>query len=94
MGLYPTLETCDDHRLQHVTDVKFRLEEERDFRASLYKKYRRGANVVDEIDTALTVASVGLAAPGSCQLSLRCLSPLAFKLERLCAGCWEPAGNL
>ena len=28
----------------------------------MYKKYRRGANVVDGIDTALSMTSVGLAA--------------------------------
>ena len=65
MGLYPPLETTgDNHRLQHVAEVKFRLEKERNFRASLYKKYRRGVNVVDGLDTALSVASVGLAASG------------------------------
>ena len=65
MGLYPPLEkTGDNHRLQHVAEVKFRLEKERNFRASLYKKYRRGVNVVDGLDTALSVASVGLAASG------------------------------
>ena len=30
----------------------------------MYKKYRRGANVADEIDTALSETSVGLAASG------------------------------
>ena len=30
----------------------------------MYKMYRRGANVADEIDTALSVTSVGLAATG------------------------------
>ena len=30
----------------------------------MYKKHRRGANVTDKIDTALSVTSVGLAASG------------------------------
>ena len=30
----------------------------------MYKKYRRGANVADGIDSALSVTSVGLAASG------------------------------
>ena len=64
MGLYPPLESGETHRLQHVAEVRFRLEKERDFRASMYKKYRRGANVVDGIDTTLSVTSVGLAASG------------------------------
>ena len=46
-----------------MAEVRFRLEKERDFRASMYKKYRRGANVVDGIDTALSVTSVGLNRP-------------------------------
>ena len=60
MGLYPPLKSGETHRLQHVAEVRFRLEKERDLRASMYKKYRRGANVVDGIDTALSVTSVGL----------------------------------
>ena len=64
MGLYPPLESGEIHRLQHVAEVRFRLKRERDFRASMYKKYRRGANVADGIDAALAVTSVGLAASG------------------------------
>ena len=95
MGLYPPLESGETHRLQHVAKVRFRLEEERDFRATMYKKYRRGSNVVDGIDTALSVTSAGLAASGldSCQQSLRRLSLLALKPGRLCVDCWGPAGN-
>ena len=95
MGLYPPLDSGETHRLQHVAEVRFRLEKERDFRASMYKKYRRGANVADGIDTALSVTSVGLAASGvrCCQQSSRRLSPLVFKPGRLCVGCWGPAEN-
>ena len=95
MGLYPPLESGETHRLQPVAEVRVRLEKERDFRASMYKKYRRGANVADGIDTALSVTSVGwpLLALGCCQQSPRRLSPLVFKLGRLCVGCWGPAGN-
>ena len=45
MGLYPPLESADRQRLQHIAEVKFRLAKERDFRASMYKKYRRGFNI-------------------------------------------------
>ena len=81
MGLYPPLETGDNHRLQHVTEIKSRLEKERDFRASLYKKYRRGANVVDGLDTALSVASVGLAASGVGLLSTIIAVPSAIGIQ-------------
>ena len=62
MTLYPPLETGNNHRLQHVAEARFRLEKERDFRTSMFKKYRRGANVADGIDTALSMDSVGWAA--------------------------------
>ena len=81
MGLYPPLESGEPHYLQHVAEVRFRLEKERDFRASMYKKYRRGANVVDEIDTALSVTSVGLAASGVGLLSTIIAAPVAIGLQ-------------
>ena len=87
MTLYPPLESGESHRLQHVAEVRFRLEKARDFRASMYKKYRRGANVADGIDTELSVTSVGLAASCVGLLSSRRLSPLVFKPGRLCVGC-------
>ena len=42
MGLYPSLETGDRHRLQHVAEVRSRLEKERDFRASLTRNNGAG----------------------------------------------------
>ena len=81
MGLYPPLETGDNHRLQHVAEVRSRLEQERDFRALLYKKYQRRANVVDRLDTALTAASVGLAASGIGLLSTIIVVPVAVGLQ-------------
>ena len=95
MGLYPPLESRETYRLQHMAEVRFRLEKERDFRALMYKKYRRGANVVDGIDTALSVTSVGLAVSGVGLLSTIITAPvaLAFKPGRLCVDCLGPAGN-
>ena len=81
MGLYPPLESGETHRLQHVAEVRFRLEKERDFRASMYKKYRRRANVVDGIDTALSVTSVDLAASGVGLLSTIIAAPVALGLQ-------------
>ena len=81
MTLYPPLESGETHRLQHVAEVRFRLEKELDFRASMYKKYRRGANVADEIDTALSVTSVGLAASGVGLLSSIIAAPVAIGLQ-------------
>ena len=81
MGLYPPLESGETHSLQHVAEVRFRLEKERDFRTSTYKKYRRGANVVVEIDTVLSVTSVGLAASGVGLLSTIIAAPVALGLQ-------------
>ena len=81
MGLYPPLETGDNHRLQHVAEDRSRLEKKRDFRASLYKKYRRGANVVDGLDTALSVISAALAASGVGLLTTIIVAPVAVGLQ-------------
>ena len=47
----------------------------------MYKKYRRGANVADGIDTALSVTSVGLAASGVGVLSTIIAAPVAISLQ-------------
>ena len=82
MGLYPPLETTgDNHRLQHLPEVRARLEMERDFRASLYKKYRRGANVVDGLDTRLSVAGAVMAATGVGLLTMLIATSIAIGLQ-------------
>ena len=43
----------------------------------MYKMYRRGANIADGIDTALSVASVGLTASGCGLLSTIIAAPVA-----------------
>ena len=78
---YPPLKSGETHRLQHVAEVRFRLEKERDFRASIYEKYRRGASVADGIDTALSVTSVGLAASGVGLLSTITAATVAICLQ-------------
>ena len=81
MGLYLPLDSADGHRLQHIAKVKFCLEKERNFRASLYKKYKRGINTVDGIDTALATTSVGLAASGIGLLSTIITAPVAIGIQ-------------
>ena len=89
MGLYPPLETTgDNHRLQHIAEVRSRLEKERDFRASLYKKYRRGVNLVDGLDTALSVAIAGLAASSGVGLLTTIIAaPVAVGLQAGAIAC-------
>ena len=57
------------------------LEKERDFRASLYKKYRRGANVIDGLDTGLPVAGAAMAATGVGLLTTIIATPVAIGLQ-------------
>ena len=81
MALYPPPESGETHCLQHLAEVRFRLEKDRDFRASMYKKYRRVANVADGIDTALSLISVDLAASGVGLLSTIIAAPVAIGLQ-------------
>ena len=62
----------------------------------MYKKYRRGANVADGIYTALSVASVGLAASGVGLLSTIIAAPVAIGLqaEAIVNGLLEAGGKL
>ena len=77
-NLYPELPTgqspgtlVDDgqnYRLQKISEIEKTLITERDARKSLYKKYKRGINITDGVDTGLIstsiiLASVGLAMP-------------------------------
>jgi hypothetical protein len=47
-------------RLQTMEQLKKQLENERDQRARVYIKFRRGANALDGIDAALVTVSMGL----------------------------------
>ena len=89
MGLYPPLETTvENHRIQHVAEVRARLEKERGFRASLYKKYRPGANVVDGLDTGLSVAGAAMAATVVGLLTTIITAPVAIGLQAGAIACW------
>ena len=81
MGLYPPLEkTEDNHRFQHVAEVRSRMEKEWDFRASLYKKYRPGANIVHGRHR-LSIADAAMAAMGVGLLTTIIAAPVAVGLQ-------------
>ena len=68
--LYPELPTEDgqNYRLQKISEIEKQLITERDARKALYKKYKRGINTTDGVDTvfisaSITMAGVGLAVP-------------------------------
>ena len=89
MGLYPPLKTTgDNHRLQHLAEVRAHLEKEHDFRASLYKKYRWGANVIDGLDTGLSVAGAVMAATGVGLLTTIIATPIAIGLQAGATASW------
>ena len=65
-SLYPELPVEDgqNYRLQKISEIERKLITERDIRQSLYKKYKRGINITDGIDTTLISAGVIMAGIG------------------------------
>ena len=66
-SLYPELpveERADNYRLQKISEIEKILINERDVRKALYKKYKRGINITDGVDTGLISTSVILAGVG------------------------------
>ena len=87
-SIYPVLEgpqevlvAIEQYRLQHISRLQRQLEEERDLRAALYKKYHRGVNVLDGIDTTLITVSMGLGVGGVGLLSTIVAAPVVLGLE-------------
>ena len=92
-GLYPDLPVSDNpagthtYRLQEISLLKKRLEDERDKRAELYKKYHRGVNVLDGIDSALIMTSMGVGVVGAGLLSSIIAAPVGLGLEIAALAC-------
>ena len=67
-NVYPDLtESVDDgqnYRLQKISEIERVLIRESEIRKSLYKKYKRGINITDGVDTLLISSSVILAGIG------------------------------
>ena len=87
-SLYPELpgeEVVEgrDHsyRLGEISALKKRLEDERGKREELYKKYHRGVNVLDGVDTSLLTVSIGMGVAGMGFLSTVIAAPVALGLE-------------
>ena len=91
-SIYPVLEGPQEdqvlvateqktYRLQHISRLQRQLEEERDLRAALYKKYHRGVNALDGIDTTLITVSMGLGVVGVGLLSTIVAAPVVLGLE-------------
>lgn len=93
--LYPDLsapnaessELGQSYRLQEISRLKQQLEEEREKRAALYKKYHRGINIIDGVDTALLSASMGMGIGGVGLLSTIIAAPVVLGLEIAALAC-------
>ena len=84
--IYPELPTEDgqNYRLQKISEIERKLIIERDARKALYKKYKRGMNATDGVDTALISTSVVMAGVG---LAVPVLLPLEIAaILCVCAG--------
>ena len=74
-------------RLTEIRNLERRLEQERDHRANMYKKYRRAINAVDCIDTVLVASSLGMGAVGVGLLSTIIAAPIVVALEAAAVAC-------
>ena len=89
--LYPTLpsapEDASAYRLHKISELEKFLECERDARCVMYKKYKRGINVIDGVDTAMACASLGLGASGIGLLTTVIAAPVVIGLEVAAGAC-------
>ena len=74
-------------RLQEISQLRKHLEDERDKRSQLYKKYRRGVNAVDAVDTTLISTSMEMGIGGVGLLSTIVAVPFVLGLEVAALGC-------
>ena len=82
--IYPELpiEDGQNYRLQKISEIERKLIIERDARKALYKKYKRGMNATDGVDTVLISTSVVMAGVG---LAVPALLPL--EIAAILCGC-------
>ena len=67
--------------------MRKQLEDEKEKRSQLYKKYRRGINAVDAVDTALISVSMGMGIGGVSLLTTIVAAPVVLGLEIAALGC-------
>ena len=70
-----------NYKLTKISEIQKDLEKERDFRAVMYKKYKRGINTIDATDAVLVTTGVGLGAVGMTFLANIITVPIALGLE-------------
>ena len=84
-----------NYRIEKINEVQRSLEEEREKRCNLSKKYYRGVTVVNNVDAVLTALSMGLGVAGVGLLSTIVLTPAVMAMEgvAICAGILSMVGK-
>jgi hypothetical protein len=98
-NIYPNLATNDplsesfdkyrdknNYRLTLITNIQKKLEQEREVRRSLYKKYKKGVNVIEGINGFFIVVGIGGGATGIVALTTVIGAPIAIILESVAVG--------
>lgn len=91
-SLYPTLPTAppvdegQGYRLQKINEIQRTLEDEREKRQNLSKKYHRAVKVIGNVDTTLVAASMGLGVAGVGLLSTIVAAPIVIAMEATALG--------
>ena len=75
------------YRLREISQLRKRLEDERDKRGQLYKKYRRGVNALDGVDTAMLTAGMAMGIGGVGLLTTIVAAPVVLGLEIAAVAC-------
>ena len=84
--IYQPVDIGHNYRIQKINEVQLSLEQEREKRSNLSKKYKRGVKIINNIDAVLTASSVGLGAMGIGLLSTVVLAPAVLVIESVAIG--------
>ena len=82
----PPLDEVQPYRLRKINEIQSVLEDEREKRYNLSKKYHRAVKVVNNIDSALMTVSVGLSVAGVGILSTIIAVPAVIIMETTALG--------
>ena len=90
--LYPTLPSAphldegQGYRLQKINEIQRALEDEREKRQNLSKKYHRVVKIISNVGSALVAASMGLGVAGVGLLSTIVAAPIVIAMEATALG--------
>lgn len=83
----PSVYPAHGYRLQKIGEIQKELEQERNKRATLSKKYHRSIKIVGGLDNVLVVSTMGLGVAGIGVLSTIIAAPVAIAMEGAALGC-------